>query len=391
MIKAGLAVLALAMVGGPLEQRSQALECPTCQNGPFSRGGGPFTPVAGDVSGGHTLSPGICGNTSNGFILLSVNNQGKYIDFQFNANTKGPKWDLWDSGVTFKSKPSCALVDQAGNSKFTQPNFVAVGLGTDGHLHSAGGEYAVNGYPQANPSPINKIDTTRPVDEVIDASTTYPAGPGIASVLFTATSGITLVVAVDSNNVVWAYTKIAPFFYSKWSAPQRCGVLPTGWTAYGAPSLDNRAPNFGTNFDIVFHLQNTSTHQDALWAGSILTTVNGQVDSFQLAQVKGTLTGVTVNDAPALVWDPDINVETVFFRSGNQMLQTSGNPIDLGDYPVVSAEPPAPNWPTSFNPTPNSPAVAWGSYDIGYYVIIARGSDGHLYEAESDREANLTP
>jgi hypothetical protein len=395
VIKAGLAALVLVTVGGPLEQRSQALECPSCvtqsNSSPFR--GGPFVPLNGEINGGHTLSPAICGTPNNGFIIISANNKGQYINFEFNASFRGQQWDTWDSGVTFKSKPTCAVVDQANNSNFTQPNFVVVGLGNDGHLHSAGGEYSPVGYPQGNGVPISKIDTRLPVDEVVDAKTTYTAGPGLASVLFTSTSGIALTIAVDSNNVIWAYSKAAPYFYSKWSAPQKVGIVPQGWTPYGAPALANEAPNFNTSWVIAMNLQNTSTKQNSMWLDTFATDVNGKVtQTGNLIQMTGSLSGITINDAPALDWDPQLGVATVFFRSGNQMVQTSGIPLfNFGGYPVEPAQPPAPDWPSSFSPVPSSPGAAYGHYDQGFHVVVARGSDGHIYEAESTFEYNLTP
>jgi hypothetical protein len=375
-----LVPLMLGMLCGPLERLSLGLECnSSCPAGVIDRGA-QLVPASGtDLPGGHTMSPGICGTPANGFVAVSVDTSNQYRVLQFNGAGigRGPTWDVWDSGYTWKSKPTCAQTDQSIANG--QPGFVVIGLGSDNTLHAAAGAMApFDPYVQQNPSQIM-------VDEQIDTRT-YLAGPGAASVLFPAPDGLIMVVVMDSHQTMYAYSKQFPYLWDAWSAPQQLATLPYGWIPVGPPAIDNGTGGNGLNWGVAVHARNVASRQERMFWTWFSTNSYGMVTfAARWTQLGGTISG-TISDAPSLTWDNQLSAETLFYRSGSQIVQTSSTSASpFGTLPLLSGA--SPVWPG----IASAPAAARGAYDEGEYVVLARGTDNRIYVGEAAPEAQLMP
>jgi hypothetical protein len=351
---------------------AQGLECVSnCQGGVFYRGGQllPFNNI--DLDGGHTMAPAICATPSNGFVAVSVDTSHQYRVLQFNANTRGPSWDVYDSGYTWNSKPSCAQIESTTFNG--QPGFIVVGKGSDNTLHNADGQMAPGAYPQANPEQIE-------IDEQI-STTTYSAGsPGVASSQDSSGNGLVVVAIVDDRQTLYAYTKPFPVLWEYWSSAIKGPKLPLGWSAIGAPAIASEPNN---KWAIVVHARNGSS-VDAIFR-TVLTAPYSGTPSFSLSWTRlgGTITG-EMDDDPALTWDSTLATETLFIRQGNATIyQSSGNPP--GAHPLDPISLSTWDWIAS------GPAAAADPFDMGNYAVLARGFDGHIYDAEAIQEPNLKP
>ncbi len=380
--------LALAILCGPLERPSQALECPGgCPEGIFDRGTQLLPPNGQDVPGGHTNTPGLCGTPSNGFVAVSTAYSNNFVVLQFNADTTGPEWDIWDPGHSWNSKPSCATTDPLPSSSSDQGGFVVVGAGSDYKLHAAAGKMApIVPYPNVQQNPTEPANN----DELIDSGNTYVNGVA-ASVLYTATTGVVVAIGLDSSNVLWSYAKKFPYLSNVWSTRHQIGALPANTTTYADLDINNGFNNNTARWDIFAHTYNNVTHQYAMYSKWIMTNTSGGITSTQngWTQLTGTVAANPVdgNTSVAVTWDRTLGAETMFYVNGTQLVQTSSTTTKaLGQLPLSSATPP--NWSA---PIWSGPAAACDPYDVGMYAVIARGSDGHIWVGEAMPETDLAP
>jgi hypothetical protein len=353
----------------------QGLECVSnCDEGVFFRGG--LFPVNFvDLPGGHMMAPALCSSPSNGFVAISVDEYNEYRVLEFNGDANYSNWDIYDTDAnnnayTWNSKPACALTDS--NTFNGEPGFMVVGKGSDNTLHNADGQMAPSGNPQSTNA--EQIE----VDEQI-SSTTYSAGsPGVASSQDSSGNGLVVVAIIDDQRTLNIYTKPFPVLWTYWSSVFKGPKLPAGWTAIGAPAIASEPNN---KWAVVVHARNGST--DAIFR-TIVTAPYNKNPTFSLLWTRlGGSLNVEIDDDPALTWDSTLSTETLFIRSGNATIyQTSG---PLGTHPLDPIALESWDWIQS------GPAAAVGGFDQGDYVVLARGWDNNLYNAESINEGDLQP
>jgi len=240
------------------------------------------------------------------------------------------------SSVKFSSKPNCALIDNVKGPH----QFLVAGVGVNSELYV--GTFVQEGNPGM---PINPHQNT---NFAAIGSYTYPVGPELAS----ATSGskgavvVTLVTAaVNGSQQIHAYVASLPYT-NTWSSRIDGPVLPQGYSVVGGPAMVSYpfAPGL---FGIVVH---TTNGGDEIFHTYFHSGFNGGSTGFSSAtgvlqnswtQITGLLEGLSISGAPSLTYDSAVGVETLYFRDGYDIMETSGAPPGisssvnpLGDYPV---------------------------------------------------------
>jgi hypothetical protein len=95
----------------------------------------------------------------------------------------------------------------------------------------------------------------------------------------------------------------------------------------------------------------------------------------------------TISSSPALEFSP-AHGETLYFRSGTKLKQTSGYATSqqLGTLPILELYP---GLGASFTGAPG--AVGGYQFEIGTHLVVARTSDNDVRMLESDKDSDLIP
>jgi hypothetical protein len=375
----GAAVMLLLFVGcgegirdgerpGDLERRSGALRCYDSNGNPSNDPDCPWRywsrlqPLNPNSDITHTRAPAHCG-TPAGFLTVTVDTSSRYRTLQWSALSKAPNWATYGTR-TFASKPACALRETAAPG---QPGIVLAGKGTDNRIYASPGTMAPLNDPQANPVGASFAAVS---------NTTYSTGgnPGMASDGF----AVALVFMGTDNRTIHAHLRQLPYTQNGWSMRITGPALPSGWTAVGSPSV---AMAFWV-FRILVHARNGS--QDRLFEIHLVNSGNQSYFSTETGEPgqwrQLPVTGV-IHDDPALLYSTNWGHQ-VYFRSGAQILQTTGS-YPLGDIP------PLPVMPSAGVQFASAPAgSADYSFDQGMNIVVARTTANQLFFAESWNDNN---
>ena len=93
-----------------------------------------------------------------------------------------------------------------------------------------------------------------------------------------------------------------------------------------------------------------------------------------------------IDSDPGLEWNDDEQTLTLYYRSNEQIIQTSGLNGQLGTLPFT---PVSGSSGHEFTGAPQ--AIGNTRIEFGSHAVIARGTDGVAYVAESDSSDWLTP
>lgn len=378
--------LAYALLGacGDLEQtnvspelgvQSSALRCHDGNGKPITDANCPWRywdhllPSSGvDIT--HGLAPAMCAGVS-GFLTVSVDTGGRYRTLQWHAGGHAPSWSLYGNR-TFSSKPACALRE---NVTATRAGFVLAGKATDNKIYTSAGTMAAATSSQQNVT-ANEMWTSVSDEE-------YPAG-GSPALGFTlggfGGDGVVLTFMGDDARTVYAHSRHVPYLSNDWSPIITGPVLPSGWTAVGAPAV-HALP---VTFRIMVHAQSGSTHR--LFETYFFLDDGDGYFSTAFASTPAVWTqrpslGL-IEDDPAITFAPGFGT-TVYFRRGSEIRQTTESASFHTPLAVK------PNEAVEFASAPA--ATAGVPFDQGTHVVVARTTANQIYFAEAVNDVNLVP
>jgi hypothetical protein len=329
----------------------------------------------------HTAAPALC-YTPAGYLVVSVDTNAQYRVLQFTFSLMGPAWDVFDDTSAWLSKPACALREDDAPG---QPGFLVAGKYLDNYIYVEPGTMAPFAYPQQNPVWDGWYDLV---------SGPYSTGgiPAMASQMDDSGNGATVVVYMgDDGRTIYGNAHVLPYTQNGWQSNVTGPVLPYRWAAVGAPAIASMG---GGVFQIVVHAHNRRLSQDALFQTYFFADDNQNTffsnqsgsPAISWTQLKESLAAgtFTIDDDPALTLST--LGPTVYFRSGQQIYQTTGYP--LGSNPVLALS-------TSMmgdNVVASAPAATGGhTLDQGTNVFIARTVFDQIYYAESFSDGLLEP
>jgi hypothetical protein len=335
------------------------------------------------------MAPALCANPTGGWLTVSVDASSKYNVLQWHAlgsTGRSPSWSVYGSTRTWNSKPACANRENftrpqdgevvggfvlAGKLKSTDPN-------TNNKLFASPGMLAPASTMAENP-------TFQSGFAVVDNTRSYTTGglPGMSSAVDEAGAGsIVLAFMGDDLRTIHAHVHNLPYNSNSWQSRISGPLLPTGWTAVGAPSV-TRLP---VTFQIMVHAHNNATGGDRLYethffsSGGVTHFSNEIGSPFPTWTLR--LNSGAIADDPWITYHPDFGT-TAYFRRGNQIVQT-GQPF--GSLPVLAVR------PDTGIVFASAPAATGGvAFDQGTHIVTGRSTSNHIFWVESNNDANLAP
>jgi hypothetical protein len=350
--------------------------------------GGPGTAFrwAGKMAGptnefNHSLDPAACGVENLGIALVSRDAATqRYLVYGLNRQTKPNSWGSYGTR-TFGTRPACVRFREdpdggAGGYPYAEFVIAGRGAGNDRRLFTSLARWTLT--PSSNPEPATPNTVWTPVGTQTYQNNGSPA---------LATNGFDIVlVFLGDDSRLYLHKKDNPYDANNWAPRIQGPALPSGWTAQGTPAVAFthgttgkyqiivRARNsFGTNrlYQVYFYIDRFTD-----WAGNPNPTFS-QVNVGSNA----------IDSDPAFAWDWSVPTATLYFRSGGNIIQTSGLGSELGTLPKSPI--------AEFNGNglmlTGSPGAQGGSgLDHGRNLVVARSStDNQLYACES--EAGVIP
>lgn len=294
--------------------------------------------------------PAICNVRNNlAYFLVAQTTASQYQIRSF-GRTANPSWAA--AGMrTFNSAPACTPERFPGT---TDGRFLIAGRASqDGRIYVAQGLQGANPPGSAvppNPTftiPFTQINTTG-----FTGSNGHPA---------LATNDSRVVLAFKNGSRVTVHQQSLPYSATNWSAAINSPSFPAGVTVSGVPAITFMSGT--TNrFVVMVRGVNSSGVAGLYW---IFFTGTSFVGTSWNQAFTG---GVTVSSDPALEYDRDYGALTLYFRSGNDVLQTSvTQPGELGIRTYV----PIPNFSNAV--LRGAPRAAWPAGIEGIRTVIIRG------------------
>jgi hypothetical protein len=324
----------------------------------------------------HSLDPAACDVESLAMALVSTDAvTQRYRVFGINRQTLSPSWTEYGTR-TFGTRPACVRYQ----ASYPDANFVVAGRGL---ATSTGAQdrRIFTSLAQWNLQPFSGPTPATPWTAVSGDTYQTNGSPALATSGFGA-----LLTFLGDDARLYAHYQDYPYSGSNWGARVQAPALPSGWQAQGAPAVAfthgaagkfqiivrARMNNMNRLYTLYFYIDRFTN-----WAGSPATTSSW-------TQVN---TGSNVVDSdPAFAFDPFLPSATLYFRSGNDIIQTSGVGPQLGTLPRAPVVEFHPDTPTMVG----APAAQGGSgVDHGRNLVVTRASDNQLYACES--EAGVVP
>lgn len=287
--------------------------------------------------------PAICNPGNIAWFIATQNTDSRYY-LKSAALSLNPAWKQFGSRQ-FNSAPTCA------SQKTTDFKFVLAGRSTDGRI------YAIEGVqpPLTSPMPSNP-NWTGPWAQV--SGTTYSGSNGSPAL---GSNGSRVILAFKNGSRVSVHQQLLPYSSSGWNTtPINSPNFPAGVSVSGIPAVTYISGP--TNRFVVMVRGTTSSGAGLYWIYFTGTAFQG---SWAQAFIPST-----VSSDPALEYDPDYGAMTLYFRSGDEVIQTSVQvPAQLGI--------------NSFDPIPNyvnadlrgAPRAATPAGIEGTHTVIIRGHE----------------
>jgi hypothetical protein len=344
-----------------------------------------------DIS--HRMAPALCANPTGGWLTVSVDATSKYNVLQWHSlglKSRSPSWSVYGSTRTWNSKPACANRENinrpqdgqevggfviAGKLKSSDPN-------TNNKLFASPGFLSPASSMAENPTFQSGFAIVDP--QVPPRSYSTGGLPGMSSAVDEAGAGsVVLAFMGDDLRTIHAHVHNLPYTnFASWGTRLNGPVLPTGWTAVGAPSV-TRMP---ATFQIMVHAHNNATGGDRLYETHFFSGGSGGVAHFsnEIGSPFPTwtlrLNSGTIADDPWITYHPEIGT-TAYFRRGTQIMQT-GQPF--GTRPVLAVR------PDTGIVFASAPAATGGvSFDQGTHIVTARSTSNQIFWIESNNDAQL--
>jgi hypothetical protein len=260
-----------------------------------------------------------------------------------------PSWSTI-STRTFNSAPTCTPERFPGT---TDGRFLVAGRNSaDGRIYVAQGLQGPNPAGSGTPpNPTFTIGFTQINTTSFTGSNGHPA---------LATSNSRVALAYKNGNRVSVHRQTLPYSASNWGAAINSPLLPTGVTAAGVPAIVFMSGSFNK---FVVMSRGTSGGVDGLY----WIFFNGNTFEGTWTQA---FTPVTVSSDPTLEYDRSFNALTLYFRSGNEVLQTSvTQPGEFGIRTYVGI----PN--LSNASLRGAPRAAWPAGIEGTHTVVIRGAN----------------
>ncbi len=290
--------------------------------------------------------PSICSNQVGYFV--TVRNSDQRFHVRRTVQQTNPAWKQFGTRQ-FASAPTCTMQQPypgSGNK------FLLAGKGTDNRVYVVEGllPAAAPGAPPPNP------DWTGSWTEV--SSTQYSGNNGRPAL---GSNGSRVVLAFLNGSRVNARNQTLPYSASSWSSPPaQSPVFPSGVTVSGIPAITYISGS--TNKFVVMVRGLTSGGAGLFWIYFNGTSFDGDWTQAFIPSA--------VDSDPAMDWDTTYNALTVYFRSGNEIIQTSVTlPGGLGVWPFY----PIPA--SSSTVILGAPRAVFGGGIEGIRSAVVRGYD----------------
>lgn len=299
--------------------------------------------------------PAICSNKV-GFLLTVRNSDQKYY-VRRTVLAENPTWD--DVGNRqFLSAPSCTMQEPYPGD---DNKFLLAGKSTDNRI------YAVEGVLPNPTGPVPPLPTWTGAWAQV-SSTQYSgssnARPAIGS------NGSRVVLTFVNSNRVYAHYRTLPYSSSSWSSRVSAPVFPQGVTTNGIPAITYMSGS--TNKFVVLVRATAGGSTGLYWI-----YFNGT--SFEGNWSQGFVP-FAVDSDPAMEWDNIHDALTIYFKSGNEVLQTSiSGPGGIGVWPFYSI----PQQPGTV--ILGAPRAVFGGGIEGIRSAVVRGYDSNLSSSNQSK------
>lgn len=285
--------------------------------------------------------PAICNPGNIAWFIATQNTDSRYY-LKSAALSLNPSWKQFGSRQ-FNSAPTCA------SQKTTDFKFVLAGRSTDGRM------YAIEGVqpPLTSGTPSNP-NWTGPWAEV--SGTTYSGSNGRPAL---GSNGSRVILAFKNGSRISVHQQALPYSSTGWNTTAiNSPNFPSGVSVSGIPAVTYISGS--TNRFVVMVRGTTSSGAGLYWIYFTGTAFQG---SWTQAFIP-----YTVSSDPALEYASDYGAMTLYFRSGDEVIQTSAeNPGGLGIYPFY----PIPDYVNA--DLRGAPRAATPAGIEGTHTVIIRG------------------
>ena len=287
------------------------------------------------------------------YFLVAQTTTSQYQIRSF-GRSANPSWAAAGSRA-FNSAPTCTPERFPGT---TDGRFLIAGRGSlDGKIYVAqglqGATTAGSGVP---PNPTFTIPNTQINGTAFTGTNGHPA---------LATNNSRVVLTFKNGSRVTAHQQSLPYSATNWGAAINSPLFPAGVTVSGVPAITFISGS--TNKFIVMVRGVSSGVAGLYWILFTGTAFEGS------AWNQAFTAGVTVSSDPALEYDRQFDALTLYFRSGNDVLQTSvHNPGEFGLRSYV----PIPNLANAV--LRGAPRAAWPAGIEGIRTVAIRGFNDNV-------------
>lgn len=310
------------------------------------------------------------------FIAMQRGNGGKY----WGISGEGPQngtWGQYDTQL-FASPPAIAHVHDDSNG---DRRIMVVGRGSGSTANDRRLFWSVGivqlATPPAFKPPVKSLAFAPVSSDSFNDPYGYPA-------LEATPNGDAYLVYINSDGRVYGHYKASGT--NTWSAKSQSPALPSGWTPQGTPAI-----TWGSNGGIatvVVRAKNSSNQYKLFrlyFTGSIFYDPLGPAVWKELVLPSGS---AAVNSNPALEWDDELGLHTVYYQSGDKIYEAS-----FADSTLI--EKPQKIYDAGASPSfQGAPAVNGNvQYEHGKHWVIARDKSdaSKLWFSESFPNSNMNP
>jgi len=358
-----------------IASKSSALECISNPNDPNCvwKVLGRLLPANGagaDIV--HEQAPALCGNNQAAIVFSVEATTHRYRTLQLNGSANSPTWGAYTTKA-FASKPACTFREDVGSNA----GIVLAGKGTDGLIYASAGVAAPPGLPQGVPTPGSFVAVSGTVYS--NGQTNVAGDPALSTGGFTVQK-VGMVFMGNDNRTIFAHLRPLPYSQNAWTARITGPQLPTGWTAFGVPSI----VSLPVTFYIVVHARNGS--QDRLFAtylygdgGYFSNAIGSPVPGWDMLPDLGS-----IEISPSLTLS-NVHGMTVYFLRSGQIMQTTE---PFGQHPLLAVKP---NAGFVFASSPSG-SDNWGiDSQGGTHNIVARTTSNQLAFGVSNMDSSIEP
>jgi hypothetical protein len=325
-----------------------------------------------------THDPAACSGQDSSIAVFMRDSNGRYRASHIMRPEATATWHTWGANIgatkTFTTRPACVMRETSGSGG---QGVVLVGKAADNQLYSATGRV---------PGPINGVAQAPLAEtqwEAIGNTTNVLGGAALAS------SNTRIALAFNtSDNKLHVRTRSLPYSANVWQQKITAPALPAGATLEGAPAITYLYSGLN-RFQIVARMMVGSVYKlyTIYFSGTSFVSATGGSPSWTLVELNST---TSVDSDPSLEYTTQLGAATLYFRSSNRLMQTSGlgNTIPLGSIEELAIDNAG---SPSFSYGSGPAAVGQSRLEFGRHNVLARTSDGKIWAFESGQDMDLIP